>query len=249
MTTAGEDPKFGLKEDWPSIQKTLEEIVPVYDRTNRYISLGTDLKLRRKGLELLEKSIGKPSFRILDLGCGTGRMSVELLADIPIEKEFCVLLDPIKKMMEVARFKTGLEGFLAVFENTPFRAGVFDAAMAGFAIRDAKNLSKAIEDVSKLLKTGGKFLIVDLSKPDSELKTSVIGFYWRAFAPMLAFFSSGMLGLKFAALAKTFQRLPKNSELLSLLKHSGFNVVTAEYSMMGGVCLLLLSKESGNNFH
>ncbi|MHB1867825.1 MAG: class I SAM-dependent methyltransferase [Nitrososphaerales archaeon] len=248
MTSAGEDSKFGLKEDWTSIQKTLEEIIPVYDRTNRYISLGTDLKLRRRGLELLEKSIGRPGFRILDLGCGTGKMSGQLLADIAVEKEFCLLLDPIKKMMEVARYKTGLDGLLAVFENTPFRADVFDAAMAGFAIRDAKSLSKAFEEVNKLLKTGGKFLIVDLSKPDSELKTFIIGFYWRAFAPVLAFISSGMLGLKFAALAKTFQRLPKNSELLRLVKHSGFSVVNAEYSMMGGACMLLLSKESETTF-
>ena len=248
MTTAGEESKFGLKEDWPSIQKTLEEIIPVYDKTNRYISLGTDLRLRKRGLDLLEESVGKPSFRILDLGCGTGRMSVELLTDIPIEKEFCVLLDPIKKMIEVARFKTGLDGLLAVFENTPFRAGAFDAAMAGFSIRDAKDLSKAFEEVNKLLKTSGKFLIVDLSKPDSKFKNSIIWFYWRAFAPVLAFISSGMPGLKFAALAKTFQRLPKNSDLLRLVKQSGFNVVTAEYSMMSGACLLLLSKESETIF-
>ena len=244
MTSAGEDSKFGLKEDWNSIQKTLEEIIPVYDKTNRYISLGTDLKLRRRGLELLEESVGKPGFLILDLGCGTGKMSKQLLTDIQTEKEFCVLLDPIKQMMGVARYKTGLDGVIAVFENTPFRPEVFDAAMAGFAIRDAKSLSRAFEEVNGLLKTGGKFLIVELAKPDSGFKTSLIGLYWRVFAPILALFSSGMLGLKFGALAKTFHRLPKKSELLSLVKDAGFGVINAEYSMMGGACVMLLNKET-----
>jgi demethylmenaquinone methyltransferase / 2-methoxy-6-polyprenyl-1,4-benzoquinol methylase len=244
LANAGEESNFGLRDDWNSIQKTLEEIIPVYDKTNRYISLGTDIKLRNRGLKLLEESVGKPSFRVIDLGCGTGRMSMGLVADIPAEKEFCLLLDPIRQMMGEAKFKTGLDGVIALFENTPFRTEAFDAAMAGFAIRDAKNLSKALEEINSLLKPGGKFLIVELAKPDSLFKAFLIGLYWRAFAPVLAFLSSGMLGLKFGALAKTFHRLPKNSEFHRLVKHSGFEVVDAEYSMMGGACVLLLSKET-----
>ncbi len=118
--------------------------------------------------------------------------------------------------------------------------------MAGFAIRDAKNLSHALAEINKLLKIGGKFLIVDLAKPDSRFKTLLIGVYWRAIAPAIAFLTSGRLGLKFGDLAMTFHRLPKNGELLALVKKSGFQVTNAEYSMMGGACVLLLSKESPN---
>jgi ubiquinone/menaquinone biosynthesis C-methylase UbiE len=170
-------------------------------------------------------------------------MALLLLSQIPSEKEFIVLLDPIRQMMSVAKHKTGVEGPIAVFENLPFKTESFDAAMAGFAIRDAKNLSKALEEISALLKLGGKFLIVDLAKPDSRFRSMLIGIYWRIFAPAIAFLSSGRLGLKFGDLAKTFYRLPKNNEILTLMKKSGFRVASAEYSMMGGACILLLSKE------
>ncbi len=190
---SNEDSEFGLKEDWRIIQKTLEEIIPVYDKTNRYISLGSDLKVRTRGLKLLKESVGKQNFQILDLGCGTGKMSAQLLSQVPSEKEFIVLLDPIRQMMGVAKLKTGVEGLIAVFENLPFKAETFDAAMAGFAIRDAKNLSTALEEINRLLKIGGKFLIVDLAKPDSKFKTKLIGIYWRAIAPAIAFLSSGRL--------------------------------------------------------
>ncbi len=105
MSDAKENSEFGLKEDWSTIQKTLEEIIPVYDKTNRYISLGSDLKLRKRGLELLEESIGKQDFSILDLGCGTGKMTAQLLAQIHHQKQSVVLLDPIVQMMRVAKLK------------------------------------------------------------------------------------------------------------------------------------------------
>ncbi|MGA2875927.1 MAG: class I SAM-dependent methyltransferase [Nitrososphaerales archaeon] len=243
MSKSNVDSEFGLKEDWRVIQTTLEEIVPVYDKTNRYISLGSDLKIRKRGLKLLAEAVSKQSFRLLDLGCGTGKMTAQLLAQMPSQKQSIVLLDPIIQMMRVARLKTGVDGLIAVFENLPFKTETFDAAMAGFAIRDAKNLSKAFDEINGLLKIGGKFLIVDLSKPDSKFKTLLIGIYWRTVAPAIAFLASGMLGLKFGKLAKTFSRLPKNSELLALAKKSGFQVARAEYSMMGAACVLLLSKE------
>jgi demethylmenaquinone methyltransferase/2-methoxy-6-polyprenyl-1,4-benzoquinol methylase len=205
--------------------------------------LGTDLKVRKRGLELLEKSLGKQTFQILDLGCGTGKMTAQLLSLTPAESESAVLLDPIRQMMSVARKKTRLDGVVSVFENLPFKPESFDAAMAGFAIRDAKNLSRALEEINKLLNPSGMFLIVDLAKPDSRLKISMIAFYWRVIAPAIAFLAAGRLGLKFGDLAKTFHRLPKNSELLALARKSGFGISNAEYPMIGGACILLLRKE------
>ncbi len=234
--------EFGLKDDWSSIQKTLEEIIPVYDKTNRYISFGTDLKLRKRGLELLKESVGKEDFTILDLGCGTGRMAMQSLQMLHKEKGSIVLLDPLKQMMRIAKSKTGLDGVIAVFENLPFKPETFDSAAAGFAIRDARNLRRALEEIDSLLKRKGKLVIVDLSKPDSKFKTTLIGFYWRALAPAIAFIAAGSLGLEFGALAKTFHRLPRNSEFLRLVKESGFHVTKAEFSMMGGACVLLLTK-------
>ena len=238
------DQDFGLGNDWNSVQQILEEIIPVYERTNRFISLGSDLKLRRKGLELLRHSLGD-SPRILDLGCGTGSMSrlfLEHEESIKKGGSNILLADPISKMMRVAISKTKREGLLATFETLPIRQGTFDAAMAGFSLRDAQSLSKAMEEIHRLLKPDGKFLVVDLSKPDSKLRSLLISWYWRAIAPIIAFVASGRVGLKFGALWKTYKRLPKNSEMLALMQNAGFRVSNADFSMLGGACVILLTK-------
>lgn len=244
MTVAGEDSRYGLRDDWTSVQKALEEIVAVYDKTNRYISLGTDLKLRKKGVDLLIKYTGKDNFSVLDLGCGTGKMSMQLISQAPNEKNSIVLLDPISRMARSAKSRTSVDGVISVFENLAFKEESFEAAMAGFSIRDARNLSRAFAEINRVLKTEGKFLIVDLSKPSSKVKSALIYTYWRAIAPVIAFVAVGKLGLNFGILAKTFQELPRNPRFLQLARNNGFEVLASHYSMMGGVCVLLLGKDS-----
>jgi demethylmenaquinone methyltransferase/2-methoxy-6-polyprenyl-1,4-benzoquinol methylase len=233
---------YGLKEDWDSIQKTLEEIIPVYDKTNRYISLGTDLRIRKRGIELLLKEIGVHDFLILDLGCGTGKMS-QLFGAATGSTERIILVDPIKEMMRVAKSRNKTEGLLAVYENLAFPSESIDAAMAGFSLRDARDLVGALRELNRILKPKGVFLMVDLAKPDSKVKSGLISVYWRLLAPFLAFVGSGRAGLKFGALSKTYQRLPKVSELIQLFERNNFTVSKMEFSMLGGVCIFVFRKK------
>ena len=229
--------EFGLGEDWLSIEETLKQVIPVYDKTNRYISLGTDRKIRKEGLDLLKRALGDaPDLSIMDLGSGTGKMT-QLLG------EPSIMIDALMPMMRIgSKRNADSEGLLAVFENLPFKTGTFRAAMVGFAIRDARNLDLALSQISEAIQGGGFFLIVDLSKPDSRLKRGIVGFYWRVIAPLIAFFSVGRLGLKFAALSTTYQRLPKNSEFITLAQNAGFELVTSRFFMLGGASILLLRK-------
>jgi demethylmenaquinone methyltransferase / 2-methoxy-6-polyprenyl-1,4-benzoquinol methylase len=235
------DSSYGLKEDWNSVQKTLEQIIPIYDRTNRFISLGTDLKLRKTGIEILLNELKTEDFSLLDLGCGTGTMTL-LFQAAAKSNDRVTLVDPLVGMMRIAHQKVGQDGALGVYEFLPFRKDAVDAVMAGFSIRDARDLSAALRQINILLKENGKFLIVDLSKPDSPLKSGLISVYWRVLAPAIAFLSSGKLGLKFGALAKTYKRLPKISEFFRLSEAEGFEVTKSEFSMLGGACVILLTK-------
>lgn len=241
----GEDQsEYGLKDDWDSVQSILEEIIPVYDKTNRYISLGSDLKLRKRGIDLLvAESSDDSTFSLLDLGCGTGTLSRLLLEGTKSIGDI-TLVDPIEKMMKVASARTKRDGLLAVYEFLPFRGKALDAAMAGFSLRDARNLSVALGEVHRLLKDKGKFLIVDLSKPDSPMKRMLISLYWRALAPLIAFTVAGRLGLKFGALSKTFDRLPTTSEFFRISGEKGFDVTKSEFTMMGGASVILLTKKA-----
>ena len=242
MTVSGEDSKYGLEDDWASVQKALEEIVAVYDKTNRYISLGTDLKLRKIGIDLLIKYSGNDNFTVLDLGCGTGKMSMQLMSRAPDERNSIILVDPITSMARSAKSRTGLDGVISVFESLAFREDSFEAAMAGFSIRDSRNLSTAFAEIGRVLKAEGRLLIVDLSKPTSRAKSALIYTYWRAIAPVIAVVTAGKLGLKFGILARTFQKLPRSPQFLQIASENGFKVLASQYSMMGGACVLLLAK-------
>ena len=234
------DQSFGLKEDWKSVQETLEEIIPVYDKTNRYISLGTDLKLRKRGIELLCASFENRDFDLVDLGCGTGTMT--RLIHEKTQEVIATLVDPIPKMMAVARKRIRTDGLLAVYEFLPFRDGVIDAAMAGFSLRDARDLDLALKEIRRMLKLSGKFLIVDLSKPDSRVKRQMISIYWSTIAPLIAFLSSGRLGLKFGALYRTYKRLPTVSKFFIAIEKEGFEISKSEFRMLGGVSVILLTR-------
>ena len=232
---------YGLREDWNSVQETLEQIIPIYDKTNRYISLGTDLKLRKRGIELLLNEFHTDDFSLLDLGCGTGTMT-RLFQASAKSNDKVTLVDPLLGMMRIAHNRVAQDGVLGVYETLPFREEAVDAAMAGFSIRDARDLPAALRQINSLLRENGKFLIVDLSKPDSSLKGGLISVYWRMLAPFIAFLSSGKLGLKFGALSKTYKRLPKISEFFRLAEDEGFEVAKSEFSMLGGACVILLTK-------
>jgi demethylmenaquinone methyltransferase/2-methoxy-6-polyprenyl-1,4-benzoquinol methylase len=145
-------------------------------------------------------------------------------------------------MMRVATKRVGSDGLLAVYEFLPFRDGTIDAAMAGFSLRDARDLDLALKEIWRLLRVDGKFLIVDLSKPDSNLKRLMISLYWSAIAPLIAFLTSGRLGLKFGALSKTYKRLPTTQEFFGIVQKDKFEISKSEFRMLGGASVILLSK-------
>jgi demethylmenaquinone methyltransferase / 2-methoxy-6-polyprenyl-1,4-benzoquinol methylase len=230
--------EFGLKEEWRNIEQILNEVIPVYDKTNRYISLGSDLKIRREGLDLLETSLGDniPDLSIIDLGAGTGRLT-QLLG------QPSVMVDALLPMLQIASKRNiNSQSVLAVFENLPFKMSAFRGAMAAFSIRDAKNLREALSQICNIVQIGGFFLIVDLSKPDSSVKRRIIGLYWKAIAPLIAFVVTGRKGLKFAALSTTFQRLPNNSEFVGLAQNVGFELISSRLFMLGGAGIFLFRK-------
>src|SRR5579875_2849503 len=114
---------LGLGEDWKSVEEALRRVVPVYDKTNRFISLGSDLKIRKWGLELLkhsiERNLSDDGVHLLDLGCGTGKMSSMLASPT-------VMVDALQPMMRIALGRNpNSDGILAVFERLPLRKGTF----------------------------------------------------------------------------------------------------------------------------
>ena len=225
---------MGLGSYWGEVIEVLREIIPVYDKVNSYISLGKDKEHRIRGI----KGRVKSGDLILDAGSGFGNMS-KTAVDVTDGKIHITLYDPLVPMLQqTSKFfdeKPNLTS--GVFEHIPFKDEEFDAVLCGYSLRDAINLRIAISEIHRVLKNEGRFVIVDLGKPDKAVIRFGVSFYLRAILPIIALIAGGRLGLKFATLYGTYKRWPQNKKLEALLLEK-FSRVEFEKDLMGGAIIV-----------
>lgn len=228
---------WGLGEEWKSVEEVLEKILPVYDKTNKIISMGQDQKYRQEGLLATIQS----GDLILDAGCGPGNMSK---AALPIAGELTniALLDPLLVMLAAASKRLSPERIMPVqglFEHIPFKQDAFDSIITGFAIRDSKDMKNALREIARVAtKPSGRFLTVDLGKPDSDLSRWRVAFFWRIIVPLIALIYLGRKGLLYRSLYRTYRRHPKNNELLAYLQ-TLYTKVELRVKALGAVAIFI----------
>jgi len=229
---------MGLGSYWGEVLDVLREIIPVYNKVNSYISLGKDVKHRNRGI----KGRVLPGNKILDAGSGFGNMSktASNLCDGDLS---ITLYDPLVPMLQNTGtfFEEAPDMANGVFEHIPFRDQEFDAVLCGYSLRDAINLRIAISEIHRVLKKDGRFVIVDLGKPDEAFIRFGVSFYLRLILPVLALIAGGKLGLKFATLYGTYKRWPQNKKLEELLLEK-FSRVEFEKDLMGGAIMVAAYK-------
>lgn len=229
---------MGLGSSWGQVLDVLEQIIPVYDKVNSFISLGKDLEFRERGIR---GRVNKGDW-ILDAGSGFGNMSKTAMK-ICNDDLHVTLYDPLRPMLKnTSRLFAKTPALTCgVFEHIPFQEENFDAVICGYSLRDAISLRTAISEIHRVLKKGGRFVIVDLGKPDNPLIRAGVSFYLRVFLPVIALVAGGKLGLKFAALYDTYRLWPQNKKLESLLLEK-FARVEFDTGMMGGAVIVAAYK-------
>ena len=226
---------------WGEVIDVLRSVIPVYDKVNSAISLGKDAEFRREGIHghIFSGNI------ILDAGSGYGNMSNIAMSEAK-DLEEIVLYDPIPEMLSNAyrRVNAGDSNpclSSGVFEYMPFRDNTFDVVMCGYSLRDAIDLHKAVVEIHRVLKQGGRFIIVDIGKPDNWIIRSFVSFYLKYILGIIALTIAGKSGLKFRTLYGTYLRWPQNSDLSSLLDKL-FSKVEFEKAMMGAAIIIVAYK-------
>ena len=132
---------MGLGSNWGQVLDVLEQIIPVYDRVNSFISLGRDVEFRERGIR---GRINKGD-RVLDAGSGFGNMSKTAMKICDGDLEI-FLYDPLRTMLKNTGrlFSTAPSLTCGVFEHIPFGDGNFDAVLCGYSLRDAISLRTAV---------------------------------------------------------------------------------------------------------
>ncbi len=148
----------------------LEWLAPVYDRYCLRVGLG--LKFRNMTLRY---AVLKPGERVLDVGCGTGVLT-RLAAEAVGPAGSIIGIDPGPKMIGIARKNAALEGSraefkLAAIEDLPFEDNSFDCVLSSFMVHhlppDLK--LRGLAEVCRVLKSGGRMLVVDIDRPSNPL--------------------------------------------------------------------------------
>ncbi len=212
----------GLQKKWAYVVNSLQEIVPSYEQASSRISLFEDRRMRAEAVSF----VARKGSLVLDLGSGPGTMS-RLVASRGAAP---VLLDASRKMLKASGFVDAVQG---VFEHLPFRDEAFDGAVSGFALRDAHDLGRALEQISQVVVRGGRFAFCDLGKPDNQLGALAVACYLRIMPNVIGLMSTGRAGLRYGSIYDTYVLALHNGELKAFVGKY-FSSVDIHQTQMGG---------------
>lgn len=169
------------------VASMFDNISETYDFLNHFMSLGIDILWRKKAIGELKAL--QPRL-ILDVATGTGDFAFEAIKILNPEKVIGV--DISDGMLEVARKKIKERNLGAVFsvqmgdsEGLHFEDNHFDAVTVAFGVRNYENLEKGLADMYRVLKPGGKIVILEFSKPRKFPIKQGYNFYFNHITPLL----------------------------------------------------------------
>ena len=199
---------------WSEVEEALGDIIDDYEKVNHVISVFQDDRSRLIGLN----KIGYNRGVALELGSGPGNYSrmISRFHDGPL-----VCLDYLDEMhMTAKRRNRGLDHYYikGIFEALPIRDKSMTLVTAAYAIRDSLDKPKAISEACDMIQDSGKFLLIDIGKPDNRLIRKFMEVFIRFVVPVLGGLRAGY-GIRnpWGKLYLTYTKLPPNNDLISMI--------------------------------
>ena len=193
-----------------------------YDFLNHFLSLGIDILWRKRAVRLLKNHQPK---LILDIATGTGDFAIEALS---LNPEKIIGVDISEGMLSIGREKLikknltdKIELLSGDSEVLPFKDNFFDAVIVSFGVRNFENLEKGLSDMLRVLKPGGKVVILEFSKPKSFPFKQIYQFYFQWILPKIG----KLISKNHAAytyLPDSVEAFPDGDDFLNILNKIGF---------------------------
>lgn len=228
----------GIIHRQPAVQKQyvrslFDSIAHRYDLLNHLLSGGIDFYWRRRALEHLREV--RP-LRILDVATGTGDFAI---AALRLGPEKVVGIDIAEEMLARGRAKVASRGLGAVISLQPgdaemmeFADGTFDAVTVAFGVRNFENLEAGLAEMRRVLRPGGKAVILEFSRPAAFPLKQLYLFYFRRVLPLIgALVSRNRTAYRY--LPETVMQFPQGDSMLAILRRTGFSAPAAERLTFG----------------
>ncbi|MBF6607804.1 MAG: bifunctional demethylmenaquinone methyltransferase/2-methoxy-6-polyprenyl-1,4-benzoquinol methylase UbiE [Flavobacterium sp.] len=237
--TPYKDSDLGKKEQ---VAKMFDVISGNYDGLNRVISFGIDVNWRKKVLKIISDS--KPD-TILDIATGTGDLAI-LMAQTNASK--IVGLDISVGMLEVGKKKVAaknltdrIELIVGDSEDMPFDDSSFDAITVAFGVRNFENLEKGLTEILRVLKPGGRFVVLETSNPTKTPYKQGYKIYTKYLLPLIGkVFSKD--DAAYGYLSESASVFPFGEDFNNILRKTGFIDVKAMPQTFGVATIYSASK-------
>jgi demethylmenaquinone methyltransferase/2-methoxy-6-polyprenyl-1,4-benzoquinol methylase len=209
------------------VAQMFDSISGNYDGLNRIISMGTDISWRKKVLKIVEDA--NPD-NVLDIATGTGDLAI-LLAETKVTT--ITGIDISEGMLSVGKEKVtenNLDHKVVLkygdSENIPYEDNYFDAITVAFGIRNFENLDKGLQEIHRVLKSKGIFVILETSVPEKFPFKQGYNFYTKFILPLIGkMFSKDKVAYQY--LSESANNFPYGEKLNNILRKNGFIDVVA----------------------
>lgn len=214
---------FRLSEKGTKIQEMFGTIAPRYDFLNRLLSLGIDRRWRTKAVRLLKYQEGS---RILDVATGTGDVALEIARTTPSSvkitgADFCQEMIDLGQVKVASSPYAGRIDFrVAPCEDLPFPDNTFDSVTIAFGIRNVVDRKLGLAEMWRVLRPGGRMIILEFSTPRSQLFRQIYYFYFRRLLPMIGGLFSRYNAYKY--LPDSVLEFPSHEEFSRMIAEAGF---------------------------
>ena len=216
-----------------------------YDLLNHLLSLGIDRHWRTRAIRLLDR---ERAGEVLDVACGTGDFSFAAARHGAYR---VTGIDIAPRMLDIARQKARMRGLhkRVTFregeaENLDFPPGSFDAVIIAFGARNFENIKQATREVYRVLRPGGKFIVLEFSTPGYFPVKQLYHFYFTRFLPCIGGMISGHRQA-YDYLPASVRDFPAGERFLEIPRAVGFTRLIAR-PLTSGIVTLYSAEKPGN---
>jgi demethylmenaquinone methyltransferase/2-methoxy-6-polyprenyl-1,4-benzoquinol methylase len=228
---------YSLHSD--SIRRLFDTVAPTYDFLNHLLSIRRDTYWRKMAVRELKGVDGL----ILDLATGTGDVAIEIVhQDHHPRKVFG--LDFSLPMIRKARNKIATRGLsrtialsLGDAVSLPFRENTFSSTIIAFGLRNIPDKKKALAEVVRVVKEGGKIIVLEFTFPKEGIMKGIYPIYFRKVLPWVGGLISGDRGA-YTYLPESVYHFPFAEDYEKLLRTSGLENITSRRLTFGIACVI-----------
>ena len=205
------------------VRELFNRAAPHYDRIGRIGFFGTGHLHRKRALEHAGLRLGMDA---LDVACGTGAVTRAMLEILDRRGRVCGV-DPSEGMLAEARKSLAAEFQIGHAEALPFPDQSFDFLAMGYALRHVTDLQRAFTEYHRVLRPGGRLLILEISRPQTRLGRALSRIYFRDILPRLSWLitGSGDARLMMSYYWETIDACVPPASILDAVRGAGFQTV------------------------